>query len=211
MINGLKSATCKRILSDELYWHKKTVFCIFAFHSLRVNWPCATFRVVGRCCVRNGDLIRCVHIEKRMRILRQLTEIILFCSYGVGEYTTFIRITYTTTSTRLWTITNRFLCIKNIDNNVKFGYYADPLTANSFLCIYLLVLSGTQCIVKVIHDKVELSMWSHWLFFSCKNLRFKLQNFLKVSAKRTAWYFNQSTLCCMFPWRRIAVTSVMCD
>ena len=39
-----------------------------------------------------------------------------------------------------------FLCIKIIDGNVeKFGYYEHASTTSSFLCIYLLVLSGTEC------------------------------------------------------------------
>ena len=36
-----------------------------------------------------------------------------------------------------------------IDSNVKkFGYFEHPPTTSSFLCIYLLVLSGAQCICK---------------------------------------------------------------
>ena len=42
---------------------------------------------------------------------------------------------------------SRFLCIKIIDSNVKkFSYYDHPPTTNNFLCIYLLVISETQCI-----------------------------------------------------------------
>ena len=40
---------------------------------------------------------------------------------------------------------NRFLCIKVTGTKVKqFGYYEHPPTTSSFLCIFLLVLSGTQ-------------------------------------------------------------------
>ena len=44
--------------------------------------------------------------------------------------------------------TSRFICIKIFDYNAKkFGYneHPLPLAMNSFFCIFLLVVSGTQC------------------------------------------------------------------
>ena len=43
-------------------------------------------------------------------------------------------------------ITSRFLCTILIESNVKkFGYNEHPPTTSSFFCIFLLVLSRTQC------------------------------------------------------------------
>ena len=39
-----------------------------------------------------------------------------------------------------------FFCVKIIGSNIKkFGYHEYPPTTSSFLCIYLIVISGTQC------------------------------------------------------------------
>ena len=43
-------------------------------------------------------------------------------------------------------ITSRFLYIKVIDRHVKkFSYNEHSLITSSFFCIFLLVVSGTQC------------------------------------------------------------------
>ena len=44
-------------------------------------------------------------------------------------------------------ILSRILCIKKIDCNVnKFSYNVNPLITSSFFCIFLLVISRTECI-----------------------------------------------------------------
>ena len=42
---------------------------------------------------------------------------------------------------------SRCHCIKIIDSNVKkFGYNEHPLVTSGFLCIFLLIVSRTQCV-----------------------------------------------------------------
>ena len=44
------------------------------------------------------------------------------------------------------TTTRIFLCIKIIDCNVKkFSYNENPLIRSSYFCVFLLIVSGTQC------------------------------------------------------------------
>ena len=48
-------------------------------------------------------------------------------------------------------ITSRFLCMKIVECNVKkFGCNEHRLVTSSFFCIFLLVVSGTPCIVNLI-------------------------------------------------------------
>ena len=54
-------------------------------------------------------------------------------------------------------MSNRFLCIKIIDCNVKkFGYNEHPLLMISFFCIFLLVVSGTLCKVNNTLDTIDI-------------------------------------------------------
>ena len=71
----------------------------------------------------------------------------------------------------------QILCIKVIDSNVKkFGYYEHPPTTSSFLCFYLLVLGGTQCICNTALPQVPSSRCIQ--FISCCNFLRKFHDHL---------------------------------
>ena len=74
------------------------------------------------------------------------------------------------TGSRLWwlgcnehlAITSRFLCFK-ISNVKRFGFNKHLLTMTSFFCIFLIVASGTQCIVmaSIIYGPLVLLLSVH--------------------------------------------------